>query len=191
MCCVRRSMRRKTADSTSSPSRIIICCGRTTSSPFSRQQSLLIDRGKFLSNMCLLMAQNVKKRTETMKTSSHFLARPPMISALGLLCAAQFVLQLDFSIVNVALPTIQRDLGFVPADLQWVVTGYALTFGSLLILGGRAGDLLGRRRLLLLSLLLFGLASLACGLAISPLMQILARLVQGGAAAFVSPSALS
>ncbi len=126
-----------------------------------------------------------------MKTSSHFLARPPMISALGLLCAAQFVLQLDFSIVNVALPTIQRDLGFVPADLQWVVTGYALTFGSLLILGGRAGDLLGRRRLLLLSLLLFGLASLACGLAISPLMQILARLVQGGAAAFVSPSALS
>lgn len=126
-----------------------------------------------------------------MKTSSQSLARSPVISALGLLCTVQFVLQLDFSIVNVALPTIQRDLGFAPADLQWVVTGYALTFGSLLILGGRVGDLLGRRRLLMLSLTLFGLASLACGLAISPLMQILARLVQGGAAAFVSPSALS
>jgi EmrB/QacA subfamily drug resistance transporter len=126
-----------------------------------------------------------------MKTFSHSLIRLPLISALGVLCAAQFVLQLDFSIVNVALPTIQRDLGFAPADLQWVVTGYALTFGSLLILGGRVGDLLGRRRLLMLSLTLFGLASLACGLAISPLMQILARLVQGGAAAFVSPSALS
>jgi MFS family permease len=60
-------------------------------------------------------------------------------------CAAQFVLQLDFSIVNVALPTIQRELGFTAADLQWVVTSYVLTFGSLLLLGGRAGDLLGRQ----------------------------------------------
>jgi MFS family permease len=61
--------------------------------------------------------------------------------ALALICAAQFVLQLDFSIVNVALPTIQVGLGFVAADLQWVVTGYALTFGSLLLTGGRPGDL--------------------------------------------------
>jgi MFS family permease len=126
-----------------------------------------------------------------MKTDSQSIARRPVISSLGLLCAAQFVLQLDFSIVNVALPTIQQDLGFAPAELQWVVTGYALTFGSLLILGGRVGDLLGRRRLLMLGLLLFGLASLASGLAISPLMLIISRFVQGGAAAFVSPSALS
>jgi len=133
----------------------------------------------------------LEKRTETMKTDSHSIARRPVISSLGLICAAQFVLQLDFSIVNVALPTIQRELGFAPADLQWVVTGYALTFGSLLLLGGRAGDLLGRRRLLMLGLLLFGLASLSCGLALSPLMLILSRLVQGAGGAFVSPSALS
>jgi EmrB/QacA subfamily drug resistance transporter len=126
-----------------------------------------------------------------MKTAAQAIARRPVISVLGLICAAQFVLQLDFSIVNVALPTIQRELGFAPADLQWVVTGYALTFGSLLLLGGRAGDLLGRRRLLVLGLLLFGLASLTCGLAISPLMLILSRFVQGAGAAFVSPSALS
>ena len=110
-----------------------------------------------------------------MKTDSQAIARPPAISSLGLICAAQFVLQLDFSIVNVALPTIQRELGFTPADLQWVVTGYALTFGSLLLLGGRAGDLLGRRHLLMLGLLLFGLASLSCGLALSPLMLTLSR----------------
>jgi MFS family permease len=122
-----------------------------------------------------------------MKADAQAVARRPVISALGLICAAQFVLQLDFSIVNVALPTIQRDLGFAPADLQWVVTGYALTFGSLLLLGGRSGDLLGRRRLLVLGLLLFGLASLTCGL----VMLILSRLVQGAGGALVSPSALS
>jgi MFS family permease len=68
--------------------------------------------------------------------------------ALGLVVAAQFVLQLDFSIVNVALPTIKRELDFAPADLQWIVTGYALTFGSLLLFGGRVGDLVGHRRVL-------------------------------------------
>src|SRR2546421_1725099 len=117
--------------------------------------------------------------------------RRPAVSALALICAAQFVLQLDFSIVNVALASIQRELGFEALDLQWVVTGYALTFGSLLLLGGRVGDLLGRRRLLVLGLTLFGLASLTCGLALSPLMLILSRFVQGAGAAFVSPSALS
>ena len=114
-----------------------------------------------------------------MKTASQSIARSPVISSLGLICAAQFVLQLDFSIVNVALPTIQRELGFAAANLQWVVTGYALTFGSLLLPGGHAGDLLGRRRLLVLGLLLFGLASLTCGLAISPLLLILSRLYRG------------
>ncbi len=127
-----------------------------------------------------------------MKADAQSIARRPVISALGVICAAQFVLQLDFSIVvNVALPTIQRELGFVPADLQWVVTGYALTFGSLLLLGGRLGDLLGRRRLLVLGLVLFGLASLSCGLALSPLMLTLSRFVQGAGGAFISPSALS
>ncbi len=85
--------------------------------------------------------------------------------AMVLICAAQFVLQLDFSIVNVALPTIQRDLHMPAAQLQWVVTGYALTFGSLLLAGGRLAGLLGRRRLLICGLVLFALASLACGLA--------------------------
>ena len=76
-----------------------------------------------------------------MKTDAQAIARRPVISALGVICAVQFVLQLDFSIVNVALPTIQRELGFVPADLQWVVTGYALTFGSLLAVA--LGSLVG------------------------------------------------
>ncbi|HEX6554574.1 MAG TPA: hypothetical protein VF026_17540 [Ktedonobacteraceae bacterium] len=79
-----------------------------------------------------LEKRKVRRRRETMSTEAQAIARRPVISSLGLICAAQFVLQLDFSIVNVALPTIQRELGFVPADLQWVVTGYALTFGSLL-----------------------------------------------------------
>jgi EmrB/QacA subfamily drug resistance transporter len=126
-----------------------------------------------------------------MSDSPQPVIRRPAVSVLALICAAQFVLQLDFSIVNVALPTIQRELGFAAADLQWVVTGYALTFGSLLLLGGRVGDLLGRRRLLVLGLTLFALASLTCGLALSPLMLILSRFAQGAGAAFVSPSALS
>src|SRR5437763_16571332 len=75
-----------------------------------------------------------------MSASPQPIIRRPAVSALALICAAQFVLQLDFSIVNVALPTMQRELGFAAADLQWVVTGYALTFGSLLLLGGRVGD---------------------------------------------------
>jgi EmrB/QacA subfamily drug resistance transporter len=108
-----------------------------------------------------------------------------------LICAAQFVLQLDFSIVNVALPTIQRDLDMPAAQLQWIVTGYALTFGSLLLAGGRLADLVGRRRLLALGLTLFALASVACGLAQWPAMLIVARLVQGAAGAMVSPAALS
>src|SRR2546421_3476950 len=134
---------------------------------------------------------STRTRTGIMSASTQSIIRRPAVSALALICAAQFVLQLDFSIVNVALPTMQRELGFAAADLQWVVTGYALTFGSLLLLGGRAGDLLGRRRLLLLGLTLFALASLTCGLALSPLMLILSRFVQGVGAAFVSPSALS
>jgi EmrB/QacA subfamily drug resistance transporter len=113
------------------------------------------------------------------------------VLAMTLICAAQFVLQLDFSVVNVALPTIQRELGMAAAQLQWIVTGYALTFGSLLLAGGRLADLLGRRRLLAVGLILFGVASLACGLAQWPVMLIAARIVQGAAGAMVSPAALS
>ena len=111
--------------------------------------------------------------------------------ALGLVVAAQFVLQLDFSIVNVALPTIKRELHFAPADLQWIVTGYALTFGSLLLFGGRVGDLAGHRRVLLIGLAAFGVTSLAAGLSPTSLVLIVSRFLQGASAAFVAPQALA
>ncbi len=114
-----------------------------------------------------------------------------MAWALALVSAAQFVLQLDFSIVNVALPSIQRELGFSPAELQWIVTGYALTFGSLLLLGGRLGDRLGRRRLLMTGLVLFGVTSLSAGLAQSPVALVISRFAQGASAAAVAPAALA
>ena len=90
--------------------------------------------------------------------------RDTAVLATGVICAAQFVLQLDFSIVNVALNTIQRELGMAPTELQWIVTGYALTFGSLLLAGGRLADLLGRRRMLAVGLAGFAVASLGAGL---------------------------
>jgi EmrB/QacA subfamily drug resistance transporter len=111
--------------------------------------------------------------------------------ALGLVVAAQFVLQLDFSIVNIALPTIKRELHFAPADLQWVVTGYALTFGSLLLFGGRFGDRAGHRRVLLAGLAAFGATSLAAGLSPTSLVLITSRFAQGASAAFVAPQALA
>jgi EmrB/QacA subfamily drug resistance transporter len=111
--------------------------------------------------------------------------------ALGLVVAAQFVLQLDFSIVNVALPTITRELDFAPAELQWIVTGYALTFGSLLLFGGRVGDLVGHRRVLLIGLAAFGITSLAAGLSPTSLALIASRFCQGASAAFVAPQALA
>jgi MFS family permease len=101
------------------------------------------------------------------------------------------VLQLDFSIVNVALATIQRELGVAPADLQWVVTGYALPFGALLLLGGRLGDMAGHRRQLVSGLALFGLTSLGAGLAPSAGALIAFRFLQGASAALVAPMALA
>ena len=98
---------------------------------------------------------------------------------------------LDFSIVNVALASIQRELGFPAAAAQWVVTGYAITFGGLLILGGRAADLFGRRRMFVSGLIAFSLASLAGGLAQDPVLLVAARAVQGAGAALVAPAALS
>jgi EmrB/QacA subfamily drug resistance transporter len=111
--------------------------------------------------------------------------------ALALLATAQFVVVLDASIVNVALPSIGRDLHFSQDDLSWVVNAYTLFFGGFLLLGGRLADLLGRRRMFIGGMVLFAGASLAGGLAQSELWLIVARAVQGLGAALVSPAALS
>jgi EmrB/QacA subfamily drug resistance transporter len=111
--------------------------------------------------------------------------------ALALLAAAQFVVILDASIVNVALPSIGADLEFSQGDLSWVVNAYVLVFGGFLLLGGRMADLLGRRRLFMTGLILFAVASLAGGLAEDSTQLIIARAVQGLGAALLSPAALS
>src|SRR6266849_5416304 len=111
--------------------------------------------------------------------------------ALALLSAVQFMVVLDIAIVNVALPSIKIDLGFSQANLQWVISAYALFFGGFLLLGGRAADLLGRRRLFLAGIVLFTLSSLLAGLAWSEGSLIAARSFQGLGAAVISPAALS
>jgi EmrB/QacA subfamily drug resistance transporter len=111
--------------------------------------------------------------------------------ALALLAAAQFVVVLDASIVNVALPSIGRALNFSQDNLSWVVNAYTLFFGGFLLLGGRLADRLGRRRMFIAGMVLFALASLGGGLAQSELWLIIARSVQGLGAALVSPAALS
>jgi EmrB/QacA subfamily drug resistance transporter len=111
--------------------------------------------------------------------------------ALALLCGAFFMVILDAAIVVVALPSIETDLGFSAQTLQWVLSAYALTFAGLLLLGGRAADLLGRRRLFMLGLAFFTLASLLCGLAWSDASLIGARAFQGVGAAVMTPTALS
>src|SRR5881409_3747508 len=111
--------------------------------------------------------------------------------ALALLSAVQFMVVLDIAIVNVALPSIKVDLGFSQENLQWVISAYALFFGGFLLLGGRAADLLGRRRLFLAGIVLFTLASLLAGLAWSEASLIAARSFQGLGAAVISPAALS
>ena len=111
--------------------------------------------------------------------------------ALILLAAAQFVVVLDASIVNVALPSIGQDLDIANAELSWVVNAYTLFFGGFLLLGGRMADLLGRRRIFMAGLILFALASLAGGLAQNEIQLIAARAVQGLGAALLSPAALS
>jgi EmrB/QacA subfamily drug resistance transporter len=111
--------------------------------------------------------------------------------ALALLCGAFFMVILDGTIVLVALPSIGADLGFSAQGLQWVISAYALTFAGLLLLGGRAADLLGRRRVFMVGVLLFTAASLVCGLAWSPAALLAARVVQGAGAAIMTPTALS
>jgi len=111
--------------------------------------------------------------------------------ALAIIGGAQLMIVLDGTIVNIALPHIQTDLGFSQASLSWVVNAYALSLGSLLLLGGRLGDLLGRRKMLVLGVLLFAAASLVGGLALNPAMLISSRIVQGLGAAIASPAALA
>lgn len=111
--------------------------------------------------------------------------------ALAALCAAFFMVILDVAIVNVALPTIQVDLDFSQQNLQWVVSAYALAFGGLLLLGGRAADLLGRRRVFLAGIAVFAAASLLAGLAPSDVALIAGRALQGVGAAMMTPAALS
>src|SRR3954447_9716648 len=111
--------------------------------------------------------------------------------ALALVCVAFFMTVLDVSIVNVALPSIKTALSVSENTLQWVLVAYTITFGGLLLLGGRAADLLGRRRLFMIGVTIFTAASLACGLANSFSVLIAARAVQGVGAAIVSPAVLS
>src|SRR5579862_1854744 len=111
--------------------------------------------------------------------------------ALAIVCAAFFMTILDVSIVNVALPSIGKSLHFTRDNLQWVITAYAITFGGFLLLAGRLADLLGRRRVFLVGVVLFTTASLICGLAWSEGVLIASRAVQGLGAAVITPSALS
>ena len=122
-----------------------------------------------------------------MKSSTH----PPKWQALALVCLAYFMTTLDVSIVTVALPSITQSLHFSQTNLQWVLTAYAITFGGFLLLGGRAGDLWGRRLIFMSGLAIFVAASLTCGLANGPTMLITARAVQGLGAALISPATLA
>ena len=114
-----------------------------------------------------------------------------LTAILALACLAQFMVILDVFVVNVALPEIRRALGFSQGDLQWVVNAYTITFGGFLLLGGRAADLLGRRRVFVFGLLVFSLASMAAGLADTRAELIIARLVQGLGGAVIAPASLS
>ncbi|MBM0256916.1 MFS transporter [Micromonospora sp. 4G55] len=107
-------------------------------------------------------------------------------AALLVLCAGSLMIILDGSIVAVALPAIQRDLGFAAADLPWVVNAYLVAFGGLLLLAGRLGDLAGRRRVFLAGVALFTLASLACALAGDPTTPVVARFLQGAGGALTT-----
>lgn len=110
---------------------------------------------------------------------------------LALVCACQFMVILDAAIVNVALPSIRRELGFSPTSLAWVVDGYLLALGGLMLLGGRAADLFGQRRMLLSGLLLFSSSSLAAGLAPTAAVLVAARVTQGMGAAMLAPATLA
>ena len=138
------------------------------------------------------MRMNINSAAKRQRASSLTLESPRAKNlALLLLATTQFVIVIDAAIVNVALPSIGAHLHFSRDDLSWVVNAYTLTFGGFLLLGGRLADLLGRRRMFMMGLVLFSLASFAGGIAQSEPWLIAARAVQGLGAAIVSPAALS
>lgn len=126
--------------------------------------------------------------TATQRAQPH---AGPAWMVLSLACACQFMVILDTSIVNVALPSIGRGLDFTPTGLAWVVNGYLLTFAGLMLLGGRAADLFGHRRILTVGLLMFSGASLVGGLAIAPEVLVAARVAQGTGVAMLAPVTLA
>jgi EmrB/QacA subfamily drug resistance transporter len=137
--------------------------------------------------------------TTTQPATGHAASGGPVAShvqrhlgpALVVIATAQLMVVLDATIVNVALPDIQKALGFSGTGLEWVVNAYALTFGGLLLLGGRAGDVLGRRRVFIAGIILFSLASLLGGFATTQAWLLAARAVQGAGGAIIAPTALS
>jgi len=134
-------------------------------------------------------AAGEKVTTELRRAGARFPAAPGLV--LLLVCLGQFMVVLDVSVVNVALPSIRHDLGFSASGLQWVVNAYALAFAGFLLLFGRAADLFGRRRLLLAGLALFSAASLLDGLATSQGELIAARALQGLGGAVLTPATLT
>ena len=126
--------------------------------------------------------------TRTQRARTH---AGPAWMVLALACTSQFMVILDAAIVNVALPSIRRDLGFTPTGLAWVVNGYLLTFAGFMLLGGRAADLFGHRRMLAAGLFLFSASSLAGGLATAPGVLVAARVAQGMGAAMLAPATLA
>ena len=132
--------------------------------------------------------------TATQTSTATQRARPQTVPAwlvLSLACACQFMVILDAAIVNVALPSIQRNLGFTPTGLAWVINGYLLTFAGFMLLGGRAADLFGHRRMLTAGLFLFSASSLVAGLATAPEVLVAARVAQGMGAAMMAPATLA
>src|SRR5256885_207181 len=144
-----------------------------------------VARKRFLSHMAtdISLARDTDRRSAPLPRNLNL--------ALAVIAAAQLMGVLDATIVNIALPSIQRALQFSPTGLEWVVNAYSLTFGGLLLLGGRAGDLFGRRRMFVVGIVLFTLGSLAGGFATSAAWLIIARAAQGIGAAIVAPTALS
>ena len=136
-------------------------------------------------------ARPAARRTVAPRTAGAGATSPRLGLALLVIATAQLMVLLDATIVNVALPHIQRALGFSGSGLEWVVNAYALAFGGLMLLGGRAGDLLGRRNVFITGLLVFSVASLAGGFATSQAWLLAARAVQGAGAAIVAPTALA
>jgi EmrB/QacA subfamily drug resistance transporter len=133
----------------------------------------------------------LRRRTEPRPGPNEVVAGPRQGWLLTVCCVSQFMVILDLTIVNVALPSIQASLGFTAIDLQWVVVAYALVFAGFLMLGGRAADQLGQRRTLVGALVLFALASLAGGVAVSQLMLVTARAVQGLSGALMAAASLA